>query len=207
MSDEDLEDASDLARLAYLVSAIGVANVLTLALMYAIEVPRGGPYPIGTVNDVTGGIYNLAVIPLLLALSRGDGSAGSQLLTRATVLSSVLGSASSFLLVAKVLPFVPSAVVSTIAISVQTGWMLRFGLRRHPSGRYPSGLLRLARLIGEGTLAGLPFAALGAAFPPKSRPRVVGFGVAAVVGGAAWVAVPAFWFLLGRALSRPGASR
>jgi hypothetical protein len=200
MADEPLS-TEDAARLAYLVSAVGVAGALTLILMYAIEVPRGGPYVIGGINDVTGGVYNLAVIPLLLRLGReGDQGPGWRMLTRATVGSSVLSSASSFLLVAKVLPFAPSAAVNTLAIVVQAGWMLGFGRRNRTSSAYSGGTLRLGRLIGIGTFVGLPLLGLGFLFARKSVPRVAAFAAGGTAGGGAWAAIPAFWFAVARSL-------
>lgn len=203
MADDELLAEDDFARLAYLVSAIGVAGVLTLILMYAIEVPRGGPYVFGGINDVTGGLYSIAVIPLLLHLAR-EGAPTARWLgfTRAAVVSSALSSASSFLLVAKVLPFVPSTAISTLGIVVQAGWMLGFGLRARGSRRYPTGVLRLARLVGIGTFVGLPIAGLAFALPRESVARIATLSLGIGIGGGAWAAIPALWFLVGRALTR-----
>ncbi len=199
---DDPSAPGDLARLAYLVSLVGVAGVLTLALMYAIEVPKGGPYVFGAINDITGGLYSLGTIPLLLQLGRtGAPSEGWRRLTQGAAVAGGVSAASSFLLVAKVLPFAPSTAISVLAMCVQAVWLLGFGRRNRGSARFPSGVLTLARAIGTGTLVGLPIAGVGMLLPRKSVPRMVVLSVGIAVGAAAWVSVPAFWFAVARHLS------
>ena len=38
-------------RCAYAAAGLGGANLVTLGLMYAVEVPRNGPYVFGAIND------------------------------------------------------------------------------------------------------------------------------------------------------------
>jgi hypothetical protein len=173
-------------------------------LMFAIEVPRKGPYVFGLINDITGGIYNLAVIPLVRRLGTTDDGPGWQLLTKATVTSGVAGAASSFLLVARILPFAPSTVISTLAITVQSAWMFVFGARGPMSRVLPPAVRRLAQLIGMGTFVGLPVAGIGALLPKKSLPRQVTLGLGVAAGATGWVAVPVFWLLVARAYGTRG---
>ncbi len=44
---------------AYAAAGLGGANLVTLGLMYAVEVPRNGPYVFGAINDFGGGLYFL----------------------------------------------------------------------------------------------------------------------------------------------------
>ncbi len=118
-----------------------------------------------------------------------------------------MSAASSFLLVAKVLPFAPSTAISVLAMCVQAVWLLGFGVRNRGSTRFPSWVLTLARAIGTGTLVGLPIAGLGLLLPKKSVPRTAVLSVGIAVGAAAWVAVPAFWFAVARYLSGRRGSR
>ncbi len=200
MAEDDMLPADPMARLALLVSVVGVAGVLTLALMYAIEVPRGGPYVFGAINDILGGLYNLGVVPLIGHLGEpGGGGSGWRLLTRATAITSVLSGASSFLLVAKVLPFVPSTAVSIAGIYLQSAWLLGLGIRRRGPLRAGSPL-RFARVVGSSGLIGLPVLAAGFLFPKKSAGRIAAFSAGGAIGGGAWAALPVFWFLVARAL-------
>ena len=197
MTEDSSRRRNDLGVLAELVAAVGVAGVLTLILLYAIEVPRGGPYVFGTINDVLGGVYNLAIIPLILHLGRdGDPGRAWRSLTWATVIASVSGSMSSFLLVAKAIDFTPSATVSMLAFSVQCAWLLCFGL----GDRSAPAVRRLARIAGAGTLAALPTIGLGFLLPPKSALQLTLFALGGAVGAASWLAVPVLWLTLGRQL-------
>lgn len=51
------------ARAAYAAVGLGAVGVSTLGAMYAVEVPRNGPYVFGTINDATDALFNLAAIP------------------------------------------------------------------------------------------------------------------------------------------------
>lgn len=55
---------------AYLAAGLGGANLVTLGLMYAIEVPRNGPYRFGAINDFGSGLYFLSSIPVLVQIHR-----------------------------------------------------------------------------------------------------------------------------------------
>ena len=53
---------SQAKRCAYAAAGLGGANLITLGLMYAIEVPRNGPYVFGAINDFGSGLYFLSSI-------------------------------------------------------------------------------------------------------------------------------------------------
>ena len=55
---------------AYLSAGLGGVNLVTLGLMYAIEVPRNGPYRFGAINDFGSGLYFLSSIPVLVQIHR-----------------------------------------------------------------------------------------------------------------------------------------
>jgi hypothetical protein len=198
---DEVLSADQLAQLALLVSAVGVAGVLTLALMFAIETPRGGPYVFGAINDALGGLYNLAVLPLIRDLSESrEAGPGWRLLTNSTLIGSALSAASSFLLVLKVLPFAPSTAVSAAGVALQSAWFLGLGIRRREPLRHAAGLLQLARLVGCSGLLGLPLLAAGFLFPKKSAGRTAAYATGGAIGGGAWAAMPVLWFLAARAL-------
>jgi hypothetical protein len=198
-------DDRAVGRLAELEAALGVAGLLTLALMYAIEVPNGGPYVFGTTNDVLGGLADLVLVLLLLALGpqrRPD--VPGPILTSLAVLSGAVGAASSFLLLAHAIDFVLSSVVSVLALGVQCGWLLAFGLLH--GARYARRVRRVALIAGGGTITGLAVVGLAFLLPGAPPLQVSLYVVGGVLGAAGWVAIPLFWHLLGRSLRMAGAA-
>jgi hypothetical protein len=189
------------ARCAYAAAGLGAMGVATLGVMFAVEVPRNGPYVFGTINDATGALFNLAAIPVILQVHRRlprtvASEAGKWVVTA----SCAAGSASSFLLVARQLDFKSSTAISVAAMTVQAGWFLLAHRALLASGGYPQNLARLGQAIGGSLLAALPVAGLTAVeqLPRWVRYGVGGAGVAA--GAAAWVAWPYWYFLAGRQL-------
>lgn len=186
---------------AYTASAAGVAGVATLAAMYAFEVPKGGPYVFGTTNDAIGGLFNLLVIPVILQVHRRlPVSTGNESLKWVVVAASVAGSASSFLLVFRVLDFVPSTIVTVAAMTVQAAWFLLAHRRLLKLEDFPRGLARLGRFIGAALLIGLPVAGLGYVLPGPDALRWTVTGIGAALGAVGWVLWPYWYFRAGRAL-------
>lgn len=189
------------ARFAYGAAGLGAVGVATLGAMFAVEVPRNGPYVFGTINDATGALFNLAAIPVILQVHRrlprkGASEAGKWVVTA----SCVAGSASSILLVSKRLDFKSSTAISMAAMTVQAGWFLLAHRALLASGGYPRKLAGLGQAIGGALLAALPVAGLTAV---EQLPRWVRYGVGGAgvaVGAAAWVAWPYWYFLAGRQL-------
>ncbi|WP_426998150.1 hypothetical protein [Pseudarthrobacter sp. N5] len=190
------------AKFAYAAAGLGVVGVATLGLMYAIEVPKNGPYVFGTINDATGGLFNLIVIPVIIQVHRRlNRTPLSQAGQWVVVAACAAGSASSFLLVFKQLDFGTSTGISVGAIIIQGVWFLLVHRRLLKTGGYPQGLARLGRFIGGAMLVALPLAGVTVVeqSPGWLRRGVGGAGVA--LGAAAWLAWPYWYFLAGRHLS------
>ena len=191
---------------AYSAAAVGVAGVLTLGAMFAIEVPKGGPFVFGTINDATGAVFNVLVIPVILQVhKRLPESRWNGPLKWITVGACAAGAASSALLVFKVLDFTPSTVVSVAAITVQAAWFLVANNKLRSVDRYPRELAQLGRFIGGALLVGLPVAGLGYLIPGPEWLKYVVMGAGFVAGSASWVAWPYWYFKAGRFLRHKGA--
>ncbi|GAB5080052.1 hypothetical protein [Arthrobacter sp. AD-310] len=190
------------ARFAYGAAGLGVLGVATLGAMYAVEVPRNGPFVFGTINDAVGGVFNLAVIPVMVQLHRRLPSSPGWEAGKVVVVSAcAAGSASSFLLVARKLDFAPSTAVSLAAMAVQGAWLLAANRALLETGGYPPQLGKLGVAIGGALVGALPVAGLAFA---KQLPRWLRWGVGGpgvAVGAAAWVAWPYWYYLAGRHLS------
>ncbi|OFI38577.1 hypothetical protein BIU82_04455 [Arthrobacter sp. SW1] len=187
---------------AYTAAATGVAGVATLAAMYAIEVPKGGPYIFGTTNDALGGFFNLLAIPVILQVHRRlPANTGNETLKWVVVAASVAGSVSSFLLVFGVLEFMPSTIATVSAMTVQALWFLLAHRQLLKRPDFPRGFGRLGRFIGAALLIGLPLTGLGYVLPGPDALRwtVTGLGVA--LGATGWVLWPYWYFRAGRLLS------
>ncbi len=195
------------SRFAY-AAAAGAAGVLTLGAMYAVEVPRGGPYYFGTTNDALGGAFSLLIIPVILQVHRRvPKEAWTEPAKWVVVGACVAGSASSFLLVFRVLDFVPSTVVTVAAMIVQAGWFLLAHNKLRTVEGYPRSLATLGRFIGLALLTGLALAGVGYLLPGPDwlKWSVVGVGITA--GAAAWVAWPYWYFKAARHLSHAAESQ
>ena len=196
------------AKFAYAAAGLGVVGVASLGAMYAVEVPKGGPFVFGTINDVVGGAFSLAVIPVILQIHRRippgrAADAGKWLVPAACA----AGSASSFLLIARKLEYKPSTAISLAAMTVQGGWLLLANRALLSSKGYPEDLARLGTAIGAGLLGALPVAGLAFAeqLPAWLRRGVGGAGVTVVA--VAWTAWPYWYFLAGRHLSHVPAGK
>lgn len=186
---------------AYSAAAVGVAGVLTLGAMYAVEVPKGGPFVFGAINDATGAVFNVLVIPVILQVhKRLPQAPWTEPLKWVTVAACAAGATSSALLVLKVLSFEPSTAISVAAIVFQGVWFLvAHNKLLHVEG-YPKGLAKLGRFIGGALLIGLPVAGLGFLIPGPEWLRWAVMGVGFVAGASSWVAWPYWYFKAGRFL-------
>ncbi|MEJ1180558.1 MULTISPECIES: hypothetical protein [unclassified Pseudarthrobacter] len=190
------------ATFAYAAAGLGVVGVATLGAMYAIEVPKNGPFIFGTINDATGGVFNLVIIPVVVQVHRRlRRTPGSETAKWVVIIASGAGAASSFLLVFKKLDFTVSTGISVGAMTVQAAWFLLANRALLKTGGYPRDLARLGQFIGGALLAALPVAGVtvvGRA-PKWFRWGIGGAGIA--VGAAAWAAWPYWYFLAARHLS------
>ena len=190
------------AKFAYAAAGLGVVGVASLGAMYAIEVPKNGPFIFGTINDATGGVFNLVIIPVVVQVHRRlRRTRGSEAGKWLVIISSGAGAASSFLLVFKKLDFTVSTGISVGAMVVQAVWFLLANRSLDKEGGYPRDLARLGEFIGGALLAALPVAGVAVVgrAPKWFRWGVGGTGIA--VGAAAWVAWPYWYFLAARHLS------
>jgi hypothetical protein len=195
--------ATPAAWCAYAAAGLGGANLVTLGLLYAVEVPRNGPYVFGAINDFGGGLYFLSCIPVLQELSRrlDDDGPVSRAALATVVGSSAVAAGSSFLLAFSKIPFAPSTAVTVGAILVQSVWLTAVSGRLARRGHWPKGLARLGRGAGLAMLAGLPVFALGYLAPTGSALRKALFAVGGTLSGAAWVSWPVWYLLVGRTLA------
>lgn len=190
------------AKFAYAAAGLGVVGVATLGAMYAIEVPKNGPFIFGTINDATGAVINLVAIPVILQVHRRlRRTPGSETAKWLVVSACAAGSASSFLLVFKQLDFTVSTGISVGAMAAQAAWFLLANRALLKTGGYPRDLAKLGQFIGGALLAALPVAGLAVVeqAPAWIRWGVGGAGIA--VAASAWIAWPYWYFLAGRHLS------
>ena len=203
------------AKCAYTAAGVGAIGLVTLGTMFAVEVPKNGPYIFGTINDATGGVFNVVIIPVILQVHRRlRRTPGSEAGKWVVVTACAAGSASSFLLVFKQLDFNTSTAISIGALVVQATWFLLAHRVLLKAGGYPRRLAKLGKFIGGALVVGLPLAGLAVVeqAPLWIRWGVGGTGVA--LGAAAWIAMSYWCFLAGRHLSHvpaeapmPGAFR
>ena len=199
--------AGDLATwCAYAAAGLGGANLVTLGLLYTVEVPRNGPYVFGALNDFGSGLYFLSSIPVLRKISRRleQDDPISKAALGTVVGSSVAAAGSSFLLALHKIPFAPSTAVSVGAILVQSAWLTAASARLARRGGWPRGLARLGRGAGMAMLAGMPILSLGYLAPAGSALRKALFAVGGTLGGTAWVSWPLWYLLVGRTLAAEG---
>lgn len=197
-------DRAQAARCARIATGTTTGGLAALAAMYAVEVPRGGPFIFGTTNDVLGVASNVLFVPVFARLG-SDLPAGPtrDVLLAVSLGATAVGALSGALLVARVLPFAPSTVLSMAAAETQAVWMLAAHdlLLRRPG--FPRPLGRLGRAIGAAMLSGSAVAAVGLAFPSGGVARRVAFITGAVPGVAGWVAWPVWLHLVARYLEGP----
>jgi hypothetical protein len=190
------------ARVAYVAAGLGGANLVTLGLMYAIEVPRNGPYYFGAINDFGSGLYFLSSIPVLWQIHRRlDDGPASRTALWTIVGSSVAAAGSSFLLAFHVIPFAPSTAVTVGTILIQSVWVTVVNAKLLRRGGWPKRLARLGRGAGIAMLAGLPILSLGFLASPL---RYALFALGGTLSCAAWIGWPVWYLLIGRSLSQAG---
>lgn len=201
----DLQGDRKAAIAAFAAAGLGVVSSAALGAMYAIEVPRGGPYRFGTLNDFTGGLFFAATIPVIIQVHRrlADGP-GTRAAGAAVVTSSAAAAASGLLLAFGKIPFNPSTAVSVAGIVGQAAWtaLAHHKLLRRPG--YPQGLARAGRAIGCGMLAGLPL--VGAGFAASQVPPLKWtlWIIGGTVSAASYLAWPVWLAACGRKLLGAG---
>ncbi|GAB3271101.1 hypothetical protein GCM10027449_06600 [Sinomonas notoginsengisoli] len=193
------------ALAAYTAAGLGALAVASLAAMYAVEVPRGGPYVFGGINDFTGGLFYLATIPPILQIQRRLGRGPrTRAGTVAVVVCSAAAAASGVLLSLHLIGFGPSTAVSVAGIVAQAAWaaLANHRLLHHP--RYPHRLAMAGRAIGLGMLAALPI--IGAGYLASGVPalQMTLYAAGAALGVVAYLGWPLWLFTAGRYLAGHG---
>ena len=190
-------------RLAEAGAVIGVAGLITLGLMFAVEVPRGGPYRFGTVNDLCGAAFSALFIPVAVRVAREvPDDQRLRLATGAAVVAAGAGTVLPLLLVGGVLLFEVQAPLVVACIEVQSLWLVAFGrsLRRVP-GRERLG--STSQLVGASFIVGTLLFAAGFAAPEGTPLRLAAWAAGGIVGAAGYVGWPYWFHAVGRALRRP----
>jgi hypothetical protein len=196
-----LEGDARAGSFAFLSAGLGAVGVTTLATMYAVEVPRDGPYVFGAINDFTGGLFFLSSIPVVVQVHRRLGEGRGTTTSLWTVVGlSVAAAGSGVLLAFHVIPFTPSTAVTIGAITGHAVWFAAVHHKLLGRGGYPRGLARLGLRIGVSMLAGLSLV-LGGLAAGDARPlRLALLGAGGLLGAGAWTAWPFWYYRAGQAL-------
>lgn len=187
---------------AYAAAGLGAVAVAALAVMYAVEVPRGGPYVFGGINDLAGGLFYLASIPPILQLHRRLGRGpGRRAGAVGVVAFSAAAAASGILLSAHAVDFGVSTTVSIAGIVGQATWAAVANHRFLGHPRYPRRLALAGRAIGIGMLSALPIVGAGVVAGGAPVLQATLYAVGGAIGGAAYLAWPLWLFAAGRHLA------
>lgn len=187
---------------AYTAAGLGAVATAALAVMYAVEVPRGGPYTFGHVNDFTGGLFFAASIPAIVQVHRRlDDGPWSRAALAGVAAGSAAACVSGVLLSLDLMDFAPSTAVSVAGIAGQAAWTAAANHRLAANPAYPRRLALAGRAIGVGMLAALPIIGLGLAASNAPALRTVLFAVGGTAGGAAYLAWPVWLAAAGRHLT------
>lgn len=202
----DLPGDRQAGMAAYAAAGIGVVSGAALAAMYAVEVPRGGPYRFGAINDFTGGLFFAATIPAIHQVHRrlGDGP-WSRAAETAVITGSAAAAVSGVLLAFHRIGFKPSTAISIAGIAGQAVWAAVAHHKLLQASGYPKGLARAGRAIGCGMLAGLPLVAAGFATPRLPALRWALWAVGGTLGATSYLAWPVWLGACGRHLRGAGA--
>jgi hypothetical protein len=191
-----------LVRLAEVGAVVGATGLVTLGLMFAIEVPRGGPYLFGTINDLTGTAFNVLLIPVAIRVAR-DASAtpALRLATAGALVAAAAGAVLPLLLVGGVMSFETQAPLVVACIEVQSLWLIALGrgLRGVPGRRR---LSRLSQLVGASFIGGSVLFGAGFLAPEGSILRTLVWAGGGIVGALGYLGWPYWFHAVGRTLDR-----
>jgi len=183
-----------------------VVGLVSLGLMFAIEVPSGGPYRFGTINDLSGAAFNALLIPVAIRIARDvRDDTPVRLATGAAVTAACAGTVLPILLVSGAVPFEVQMPLVVACIEVQSLWLIVLGqaIRRVP-GRERLGTV--SQVTGASFIAGSALFGAGFAAPEGSPLRMAAWALGGLVGVAGYVGWPYWFHAVGRALRRRGAA-
>lgn len=195
-----------IGRLAEVGAGVGVVGLVSLGLMFAIEVPSGGPYRFGAINDLSGAAFNVVLIPVALRVARDvQPTRGMRFATGAAVLAACAGAVLPILLVTGAMPLQVQMPLVVACIEVQSLWLIVLGqaLRRVP-GR--EGLGTGSLVVGASFIAGSALVGAGFAAPEGAPLRIAAWALGGIVGIAGYVGWPWWFHAVGRAFRKPAAT-
>jgi hypothetical protein len=190
--------------LCYLLAALVGAEVILVALMYAIEIPTGDTPLFGPLSDIAGLVVGFLIAPLIWALRPSLTSLPGRVLTWAVIGVSIVAAIGTALMIVDVAPFGVSTGISVASYLLLTVWLLVLA-RRWSSLGVANSLVRLSRLIARASLVGAAVAGSSLAFGWGTAPQVAIMIIGLVPGVAAYASWPAWFILLGRRL-RPSSA-
>jgi hypothetical protein len=191
-----------LGLVAYAGGVVGIVGIVTLGLMFAIEVPRGGPYAFGTTNDIAGAVFSALFIPLVVRLRRSVSGRPFDRLTNVTIAASIAGIVLPLMLVAGLIPFERQVFMVVAVFEVQSLWLFVAGRRLRRVAGFPTQVARFTAGVGASIIAGTAIAGAGFLLPSGSVPQIAIIGTGAILGAAGWIGWPVWFFAVGRALRR-----
>jgi hypothetical protein len=195
-----LDHQAGTRALCYVLATLVGAEVILVALMYAIEIPTGNAPLLGRLSDIAGLIVGFLIAPLVWALSWPTlTSLPGRVLTWTVVGLSLAAAVGTALMIVGVAAFGVSTGISVASYLLQTVWLLRLAGRWN-SLRVENSLVRLSRLIGWASLVGAALAASSLAFGWGTAPQIAIMIIGLVPGVAAYASWPAWFALLGRKL-------
>jgi hypothetical protein len=195
-------DDARIGRLAEVGAGVGVVGLVSLGLMFAIEVPNGGPYRFGTINDLSGAAFNALLIPVAIRIARdAPPDSGLRLATGAAVVAGCAGTVLPILLVTGAMPLQVQMPLVVACIEIQSLWLIVLGRAlRDVAGRERLGTV--SRVVGASFIAGSALFGAGFAAPDGSPLRMAAWALGGIVGVAGYVGWP-YWFrAVGRALRK-----
>jgi hypothetical protein len=202
-----LDYQAGIRALCYVLAPLVGAEVILVALMYAIEIPNGNTPLFGPLSDIAVLVVGFLIAPLIWALSRPTlTSLPGQVLTWTVIGVSIAAATGTALMIVDVVAFGVSTGISVASYLLQTVWLLPLS-RRWSSVRVENGLVRLSRLIVWASLVGAALAGTSLAFGWGTTPQVAIMIIGLVPGVAAYATWPVWFTLLGRYLRPSPAGR
>lgn len=194
------------------LTGLGVVTFASGGFLAAMFVSLGSGHsaaPWGPINDALGALSNVVLAAAIPMLSRRAARRRwERMLVRGAAGVLVVAAISAALLVAGVLAFEPSTVISMVAIGLQMVWLLWLNRRYAADPEVPVAVHRFGSVVAVTLLAGLALVGASFAFPWGS-PAAYALLIPGVLGGGiAWLGWPAWYLLLGRhmAASAPAAA-
>jgi hypothetical protein len=199
-----LDDRAALVALCRLLAGVSATCVLSLLIFYAVELRSDGLHVFGPTSDLTTSLWNLLLVPLLIASAGVLRSHRARALIGLTATVSVLGAVMSMLLVIDAVPFGLSTPISVVAVLAQAAWLFTVsGSLRRPDQR-ATGPVTLGRLMGAGQWGGALVVGISFVFDWGSVPQMAIMGIGLAPGLLSWLSWPVWFWLVAHALARAG---